>query len=907
MIFADMRWGVRDENTSDHKTWIECANGIAWCKEESAGVCFLSLQGDKYGYTPLPRTIIQERLDKHLQEKEIAEETLKLIYSWYILDENAVPNEYTLRTLHTKEESDAYWAAFPAMLSALTGIVFDADRYPGLLVGSSVTEWEVRAAFSAYPVDVRDRCVDMSENATDDAITSPVLWSHRKLVGAIGNRDFSDTEQDAAKTQRMADLIAFMQQQFPPSAIKTYAVPLTMSDLLSEPSQENEHQQKYLEEYKQFTSSSLKASLASIVALKKAWAKDGCGMNIPGSALAEILHHSDWAHKKCSTFVGREALIEQAVKLIQSPHRDAEFSGKYDGISVCLVGASGAGKTALMAKVAHEIYLLQQQQQNQSDSDSPIPVLIRFCGTSAGSRDSRSLMVSLCLQIEHIYHVAGTQQSKPNLLTKPYDEVVEYFQSLLQQYPVVLFVDSLDQLTDVDLGRSQISFMKGAKKLHEKTRVIVSCLPDEKEINPVTQRRYLYLCETRLIEGKVPRVDVQMSAESPLEEAMSMLDVMLKQRGRCVTATQRAAVQEKVAQETEKTALYLNLAVGMLVKSTSDVNIENELAGGVKPVILQLFHSLERDYGSTLVQGALAFVTYSVKGVSNVEMEDLLSLDDEVLDFVFQYNTPNVRRLPSHVWLRLRGALLGLVVEGEDGCMVWYHRQLKEIAEEYLAARKEKAHRLMAVYFGNIVDPEISLVRRLCKQELILSEHSAYERASVVNRRRCCEASKHMLQCGMGAEAVRELCSLESVCCRFRAGQGYEIIADLIYYTNHFKADAEREDQQRVTHYLRWLRSCANVLEKNVLSQFSFYATAQPLTSIVRAEALNLMSLFQSREIPVDVAYGHVLGSLADFDSNVATLVGHLSNVESVAYSPDGNFIVSGSEDATIRIWSIPF
>ena len=68
-----MRWGVRDENTSDHKTWIECANGIAWCKEESAGVCFLSLQGDKYGYTPLPRTIIQERLDKHLQEKEIAE------------------------------------------------------------------------------------------------------------------------------------------------------------------------------------------------------------------------------------------------------------------------------------------------------------------------------------------------------------------------------------------------------------------------------------------------------------------------------------------------------------------------------------------------------------------------------------------------------------------------------------------------------------------------------------------------------------------------------------------------------------------------------------------------------------------------------------------------------------------
>ena len=60
--------------------------------------------------------------------------------------------------------------------------------------------------------------------------------------------------------------------------------------------------------------------------------------------------------------------------------------------------------------------------------------------------------------------------------------------------------------------------------------------------------------------------------------------------------------------------------------------------------------------------------------------QDLLSLDEATLDATFQYWTPEVRRLPSHVWLRLRGALQGLLVERDGGCLVWYHRQVKEAA-----------------------------------------------------------------------------------------------------------------------------------------------------------------------------------------------------------------------------------
>ena len=90
VIFVDMRTGIRDENTFDHRTWIECEQGINWCKEESMGCCFISLQGNKYGYTPIPKTLSKTDLDIFLETKEFMEDMLQQIQTWYDLDANAI-------------------------------------------------------------------------------------------------------------------------------------------------------------------------------------------------------------------------------------------------------------------------------------------------------------------------------------------------------------------------------------------------------------------------------------------------------------------------------------------------------------------------------------------------------------------------------------------------------------------------------------------------------------------------------------------------------------------------------------------------------------------------------------------------------------------------------------------------
>jgi hypothetical protein len=193
---------------------------------------------------------------------------------------------------------------------------------------------------------------------------------------------------------------------------------------------------------------------------------------------------------------------------------------------------------------------------------------------------------------------------------------------------------------------------------HPDTRIVVSCLPDEKEVNPESGLSYMYYCETRLQAGNVPRVVVQMSQDRVLEESMEMVDQLLDKQGRRLQEEQSMVVRQKISQEKEKTALYIHLAVGVISKWTSDVDAGSALKGGVIPLIEQLYETLEYQFGKELVRAALAILTFSVRGVSDSEMEDLLSLHDAVLDKVCQYVTPTVRRLPSHVWQRIHAIML---------------------------------------------------------------------------------------------------------------------------------------------------------------------------------------------------------------------------------------------------------
>jgi hypothetical protein len=392
----DMRSGIKDENTKEHLTWIECRKGIEECKSQSMGVVFLSLQGNKYGYTPLPKIVLQTDLEQHITTKELSKDTKELIFQWYVLDRNANPPEYVLKNLSSKDD-ETYWEAYNKLFPVLTGLPFDTKHYQGLRVGMSVTEYELRGVLATHPVELEDK-------------EGQLCWSFRNLSGDIQDENYCDTAtadsgqesqimEKQQKVEAYKNLIGYMRQEIPKSSVQSYDSDLTLNDLQTKTAKHTE----YLEAFKAFVRGKLTKSLNDIIQKRQEWTKNSNGLELEGDEASEMLRHCKFAFLKCCTFVGRKDLIEETIRSIEAPNRTlkdgvTEFDPLHHflGIAVSIIGVSGAGKTALMCKVASEIYKRKGGERR---------VIIRFCGTSPKSKDARNLTASICRQIEVLHRL----------------------------------------------------------------------------------------------------------------------------------------------------------------------------------------------------------------------------------------------------------------------------------------------------------------------------------------------------------------------------------------------------------------------------------------------------------------------------------------------------------------------
>jgi hypothetical protein len=50
VMFVDFRWGIRSHSFLEHGTWQDCREGLDFCKSNSSGLFFLSLQSSRYGF-----------------------------------------------------------------------------------------------------------------------------------------------------------------------------------------------------------------------------------------------------------------------------------------------------------------------------------------------------------------------------------------------------------------------------------------------------------------------------------------------------------------------------------------------------------------------------------------------------------------------------------------------------------------------------------------------------------------------------------------------------------------------------------------------------------------------------------------------------------------------------------------
>jgi hypothetical protein len=399
------------------------------------------------------------------------------LQTWYTLDKNAVPPVYTLTNLSGDIQKDKeYWDhVLPTLVVALDGIPFD-KRNADLLINRSISEYEAKYA----------------KRLAGDKGEQDMLWIRREFKEEVkvtdpGYWDYKDTLRDngGSKKAYIDQLHVWMSKEF---SVKTIPIKNLESYRLLEPvegresaamtsSPEQISGDDYVATWKKFASGKLNAALDKIIHERKGWDVDAQGLGIPGHEVTEMLRHSQWAARKVSDFVCREDeltyILDVAMAQSSGEHgTDAAIRDDH-GIALSIIGESGVGKTALMAKVAAEIF-----RQQSSSSDASIrdrPVIIRFCGISGESSTGTKLIRSICRQIGVLMSTTGD-----DVLSMNRAALIQHFYSLLQKHPIVLMLDSLDQLDNTDLDRSNLAFLADLRKkdLHPLTRIIVSTLPD---------------------------------------------------------------------------------------------------------------------------------------------------------------------------------------------------------------------------------------------------------------------------------------------------------------------------------------------------------------------------------------------------------------------------------------------
>ena len=662
----------------------------------------------------------------------------------------------------------------------------------------------------------------------------------------------------------------------------------------------------------------------------------------PHAGMAEAIFHLKFAMHRARKFAHSQETQHVTTKL-----RDYLASPIAPGHAFVVHGASGSGKTYLMAEAAE-----REARALDSTANAGSAVIVRFLGTSPASSNLTALLASLCSQLHSISPDAAQLPSSDDV-----EKLKEYFQRAMKTWQtgrLTVFLDSLDQLDDTCGGR-KLGWLP-THDLSPNVRLVISTLPDE--VAPADGKPFACLSILQKRYSGSPS-DCAMAQVQPVDDVRSLLLHLLKLGHHKLSDAQlhvlEAAIKLSPRTQTPLVVTILAVRFGEW-PSHQDLPPDNKNADGslfidtssVRSLIIQVFKAQEAKHGPELVRAALSFITLAKDGISETELSEILSLDDDVLASVYEWWVPSVRTLPTNPltmlladlrpYLTMRGAASG----GGGLMMRWYHRQFWEAADAYFLhdgdERRRRSAQLGEFFTGAWADRskpyndrlkaavqkkvagEVSGDRRVRPQPLCLREgkniFTTKGDAGAVNERRCREAAHHWLAAGMLCEAADELCSFEGICARARCGEGYVLQEQLMQLGPRIREGVGLRDVQaasalhqlrRVEHYARWLRRDMNTIVGDPEAETITSCSRQPEVSIAREELKTFFNL-TSAGVRFDSGASFrsfVLGPVNhDFDPCISELKHHTQWVNCVAYNFDSSLLASASGDNTVAVWN---
>ncbi len=275
-------------------------------------------------------------------------------------------------------------------------------------------------------------------------------------------------------------------------------------------------------------------------------------------------------------------------------------------------------------------------------------MIVRFLGTTPQTSTISSVFKSIVYQINKIYKIKNSLKYYRDYNSFQMSKVLKSYLNILQKnYPnekLVIFLDSIDQLHKNDYNLEWV-----LKKSPTNIKFIFSTLSNHGEI----LKNFQFIVKNEVNYLQVGMLD--------LDNSISIIKTYLNDSNRKLTNDQMTVVEDLFKlDETKLYPLYVKLIFDIISKWTSYTKASERFLKciSIDDCVEYIFETMEQDYGKLLVSRCLFYLTATEEsGISSVELEDVLSLDDELLFEVFEFRTPPIRRFPITLWNRIKNYL----------------------------------------------------------------------------------------------------------------------------------------------------------------------------------------------------------------------------------------------------------
>uniref|UniRef100_H0WTF2 NACHT and WD repeat domain containing 1 n=1 Tax=Otolemur garnettii TaxID=30611 RepID=H0WTF2_OTOGA len=870
---VDLRWGIQNTEATDYLTTELCLEEVDRCRRTSIGPSFVALIGDQYGPCTLP-TLIEEKEWEALRAQLTARPSdLELVARRFRRDENAVPPTYILQALSAREPRGPEEST---LTSVLQSGAQDAQRL-GLITQEqwhryhrSVIEWEIEQGLLSSENGDQGATIflreiqDLNKHILEDCALKMVDRLPDGCLDTDAQNFLSSLKGRITNTQ--------------PGVLKAHHLPWSR-DLVNP---KNKAHARYLKELsEQFVARANHQVLEHLRELEVARQELGW-------LYQEIRHHLWQSVEVIHTFCGRQELLAQLGQWLR------QNDGK-PHTPMVLFGPPGIGKTALMCKLAEQMPGLLGPKT---------VTVLRLLGTSQLSSDTRSLLRSICFQVCLAYGLP----LPPAQVLHAHTRVVQFFHTLLHTVScrnfesLVLLMDSMDDLNSAHhTQRLRWLPLKCPPRVH---LILSACSSPEQRVLSTMQQMLMdpgAYCEVKPLSGN---------------QGQEMIQLLLVAVRRTLSPVQRDLLWASLPECGHPGRLRLAFEEA---RKWASFTVPAPLATTAEEATHHLCTRLEQMHGQLLVAHMLGYIVSSRHGLSEAELKDVLSLDDEVLQAVYQDWTPpskELLRFPPLLWVRLRRdlgyCLARRPVEGFT-LLAIAHRQLAEVVRErYLSGpERAKRHSILADFFSGAwsqgtkklitlprVGKPLNLDRKVAPQPLWFSD-------TVANMRKLKELPYHLLHSGRLEELKQEvLGNMSWISCRGVSGGMEDLLDDFdlcVPYLDSPEVSLVREALQLCCPAVELRGVERSLLYTELLARLYFFATSHP--ALVGQLCQQAQSWFRVCPHPVLVPLGGFLqppgGPLR------ATLTGCHKGITAMAWGVEKMLLVIGTQDGIVAVWDM--